>query len=164
MEEKSKDTHTALLHSRGEQPNLLFMNSGSLYCTVSYLLSHLSFLSTKVTHQVHVSIQSFWSIIYFKCFYIVSTSVAPNLSQIIECRFVNTSFSSNFVVPYFMVMIYEVCKSPASFHAHCNQCSIWFSSANISLSLWKIIQCRRVLPAFFGSTLLDTMWRDGSFI
>jgi hypothetical protein len=39
---------------------------------------------------------------------------------------------------------------------------MWLSSVNISLSLWKIIQYRRGVPALFGSPLLDIMWKDGS--
>ena len=40
---------------------------------------------------------------------------------------------------------------------------MWLSSVNISLSLWKIVQCRKGALALFGSPLLEMMWKDGPF-
>jgi hypothetical protein len=40
---------------------------------------------------------------------------------------------------------------------------MWLSSVNISLSLWKIVQCRKGALALFGSPLLEILWKDGPF-
>jgi hypothetical protein len=63
-----------------------------------------------------------------------------------------------------MIMIAEACKSPAAFHAQLKPMLKMVSPANISLSIWKIVQRRRGIPALFSSPLLDTVWKDGSFV